>query len=1064
MRTSFGRRHWVVAIVALLVVALGATSAWAQTRGKIAGVVRDARTGEPLPGVNIVVVGTMMGASTDEDGRYFIINVPPGTYSLQASFIGYKTVTKTGVRVQVEFTTEVNFDLEPTVIEGEAVTVVAERPLVEKTLTHTKTTIGVEELDNTLPVADVVDIVETSASTFRGYVRGGHKYETKYVVDGVDVSDTYFSAGVGQFGGEVGHCYTAYRESEAKEVASVRIMQSQVQELSVYAGVFTAEYPSATAGVVNVVTKEGGKAYHGKIYARSLVPKGIQNVGSNIYWDYKFPGETETFYGYDTERQRYKAAADAGDAAALRAYRLMTWYPNIAKDKYYYDPEDSTGIGRPFDFEANLSGPLPFTDKGGFFITAAFNRYMNGLPFERSDHITLSGKFHYNFSPSQKLTAFLQVTDGGKLFNFVNWKYNPKWKYYMEGAPRYKDLGLVGYLKWTHTLSPRTFYEVIVSQSNKETWVGYPDDDGDGMCELDEKGDFITFATRDDFIKYVGGTIKRDTVFSEGGSIKRIRETIKRGSADGYVYGHFGDPNYRVFFYDQTDPESGINDAKLRFAGQDGWYRSAYPTPLYSYTKRYTTTLKADITSQVTYNHQIKAGVQFRYHTVSRRHIESPLGGAGVTYPYSRFWVDYHDFNPMDVGFYIQDRIEYSGLILNLGVRVDGYYTDTYRFENDFHPFDYVTDEFGDLVELRPAWGKKVPWKFYVSPRIGVSHPVSDRMAMHYSFGQLFQYPNFASLYKDINFGKYASSPNIDTTWPEQNPVKATAYEMGVQYAVSDLFAVDVTGYYRDVENYRTLSFQLTPYKGPGMRFLHNWGYADSRGIEVTLVKRPGRWFSARLSYAYSYIKEPVAVATGSAVRTAYNTKVDSAKMAALPWDKISQFNFYERNVLQRSGAGNVLSGGYDRPHRFAGTVLVYLPYGVNAAIVGEAASGFYYQLTENVENDPYFTISRKLGKAPWMWQINTRLSWEIPFLKAPRIMVFAEVRNIFNRKNILGYANTPFLGGQDQKIWELGRDLTPNTGDEHDPEGVYRQPTDVFGRLLYGEPRTIWAGLEVSF
>jgi len=91
-------------------------------------------------------------------------------------------------------------------------------------------------------------------------------------------------------------------------------------------------------------------------------------------------------------------------------------------------------------------------------------------------------------------------------------------------------------------------------------------------------------------------------------------------------------------------------------------------------------------------------------------------------------------------------------------------------------------------------------------------------------------------------------------------------------------------------------------------------------------------------------------------------------------------------------------------------------------------------------------------------------LSWEIPFLKAPRIMVFAEVRNIFNRKNILGYANTPFLGGQDQKIWELGRDLTPNTGDEHDPEGVYRQPTDVFGRLLYGEPRTIWAGLEVSF
>jgi hypothetical protein len=1062
MRTSVGRKCWVAAVVTLLGLALLAGGALAQTRGKIAGTVKDARTGEPLPGVNIVLVGTMMGASTDENGRYFVINVPPGTYSLQASFIGYRAVTKTDVRVQVDFTTEVNFLLEPTVIEGEAVTVVAERPLVEKTLTHSKTTIGVEELNNTLPLASVVDIMESSPSTFRGYVRGGQKYETKYVIDGVDMTDTYFSAGVGQFGGEVGHAYTGYRESEARDIGAVQVAQSQVEELSVYAGVFTAEYPSATAGVVNMVTKEGGQAYHGKIFARGLALNGIKNHGSNIYWDYKFPGETSTFFGYDTERQRAKQAADAGDAAALRKYRLMTWQPQVAKDKYFYDPEDSTGIGRPFDMEANLSGPLPFTNKGGFFLTAAFNRQMTGLPFDREDHITLSGKVHYNFTPSQKLTAFLQVTDGGKLFKFVNWKYNPKWKYYMEGAPRYKDLGLVGYLKWTHTLSPKTFYEINLSQTNKETWVGYPDDDGDGMCELDEKGDFITFATLNDFLKYVGGKI--DTIFNTDGSIKKVYNTIKRGTANGYVYGHFGDPAYRVFFYDQTDPESGINDAKLFFVGQSGWYRSAYPTPLYSYTKRYATTLKADITSQVTYNHQLKAGAQFRYHTVSRRHIESPLGGNGVTYPYSRFWVDYHDFNPMELAFYIQDRIEYSGLILNLGVRVDGYYTDTYKYKNDFHPFDYVKDELGNLVELRPVWGEKVPWKFYVSPRIGVSHPVSDRMAMHYSFGQLFQYPNFASLYKDINFGKYSSSPNIETTWPEQEPVKATAYEMGLQYAVSNLFSVDVTGYYRDVENYRYLYFVLTPYTGPGMQYIHNWGYADSRGIEVTLIKRPGKWFSARLSYAYSYIKEPVAVPTGSVVRTSYSANVDSAALGKLPWKLISQYNFYERNVLERSGAGNVVSGGYDRPHRFYGTVMAFLPYGVNATVVGEAASGFYYQLTENVENDPYFTISRKLGQGPWTWQLNLRLSKEFRLMGDMRINLFGEVRNILDRKNILGYANNPFQEAKDQKIWELGRDLKPKTGDEHDPEGVYRQPTDTYGRLLYGEPRTIWAGLEFSF
>ncbi len=136
--------------------------------------------------------------------------------------------------------------LKSTVIEGESITVEALRPLVEKTLTQSKMTVDASELDNALPVADIHEIVETAASTFQGYVRGGRKYETKTIIDGVDVSDTYFSGGTGAFGSDdVGHVYQAFRRSEIDESTVGDVPTSSIQEMNVYAGTFTAEYPTA---------------------------------------------------------------------------------------------------------------------------------------------------------------------------------------------------------------------------------------------------------------------------------------------------------------------------------------------------------------------------------------------------------------------------------------------------------------------------------------------------------------------------------------------------------------------------------------------------------------------------------------------------------------------------------------------------------------------------------------------------------------------------------------------------------------------------------------------------
>lgn len=1051
-----------VGIVAFLFFSMPVT---AQTHGKIAGMIKDAANNEALPGAQVQIEGTNLGTTTDMEGRYFILNVPPGTYTLKVTFIGYKSVTRTNVRVVTGLTLEANFNLESTVIEGETVTVVAERPLVEKTLTQSKTTMGVEELDNTLPVSSLHEIVETAASTFKGYVRGGRKYETKTLIDGVDISDTYFSGGTGAFGsGDVGHAYQAFRRSENDEVTMSDVPASAVQEMNVYAGTFTAEFPTASAGIINMVTKSGGNKYTGKVFVRGTPLDKWEHFGSNPYYmkDSKIgPDGTILQLGYHGEK---KSLTESKSIKDNRAAQLFTWDEDLARQDYYYDPDDSVGLGRSFEVEATASGPIPgLGTKGGFFFSGRFeNIRTSALPFDIDKRITGTLKLHYDLNTDQRVTLFGQVNDGGKLFNYVNWKFNPKWLYYIEGAPRYKDLGLVGYAKWTHTLSPKTFYEVQLSQSNKTTWIGYPDDNGDGYSDITETGDFIDFDSRDEYLRYVGGVTKTDTATGI--------TYIDWSTVNGYVGKYLSenpnavlgprDPN-RTFFYsaiDQTYMENKVN-----FYGTGGYFRPRYPATLFSKTTRNVTTLKADLTSQVSFNHQIKTGGQFRLHYVDVDQKQSELGGFGHKYPMEAFHVDNHTFQPKEFALYLQDRIEYRGMIVNIGARVDGYDNDTERFVNDFHPWDYIQNELKVITELRPVRGDKVGWNFYFSPRVGVSHPISDRMAMHYSFGKFVQYPNFASLYQDYNFTNYSASPNMVSVWPDQDPMRSTAYEIGMQWAPIYDISINTTVYYRDVENYSKLNWSLTPYKGQGIIFQSSWGHADSRGIEVTLEKLRSSWYSGRATYSYSYIKAAQPKSGNDPnQRTSFSTKTDSIRFAGLPIELGNNYPYREDNIVVNS-VENPLAGGFDRTHRFTGTFIFFIPYNVQLSAVANAMSGFKYVPTENTENDPWFDVSPKLREGPWNYWINLRLSWE-GNLGGLRFRPFAEVRNVTNKENILAFDRTGFFGPTNQQIFELGRDGKPNTGDEKDPEGNWRQPFDSFGRLLYGPARQFWVGMEIGF
>jgi len=217
---------------------------FAGTTGKIAGKVIDAKTKEPLIGASILLVGSSMGAAVDVDGNYFIINIPPGTYQIKASTIGYASVDIKNVGVSVDQTTKLDIEMGEQAVQVQTVEVTASKPLVQKDLTSTEASISGNNI-SMLPVEDVQSVINLQAGVVDGHFRGGRIGEVKYLIDGVSVNDVY--------------------SGEATMEAST----NSIQELQVITGTFNAEYGQAMSGIVNQITKIPEDHYNGSFSAYS---------------------------------------------------------------------------------------------------------------------------------------------------------------------------------------------------------------------------------------------------------------------------------------------------------------------------------------------------------------------------------------------------------------------------------------------------------------------------------------------------------------------------------------------------------------------------------------------------------------------------------------------------------------------------------------------------------------------------------------------------------------------------------------------------------------------------
>jgi outer membrane receptor for ferrienterochelin and colicin len=231
----------------------------AGTTGKIAGRVTDGATGEALAGANLLLPGTNLGAASAADGHYTIINVPPGTYSVRVSLMGYAATVVRGVRVAIDQTSLVDVRMDESAVEMEDVVVQADRPMVQKDLTATLAVVTSEQIA-TLPVRDFVEVLQIQAGVVgdgnRIYVRGGRDNEVAFLIDGTYVKDPVLGA------------------------LGTRVNNDAIQEMVFLSGTFNAEYGNALSGVVNIVTKEGGSRFAGYLEGRT------SEFGANPYREY----------------------------------------------------------------------------------------------------------------------------------------------------------------------------------------------------------------------------------------------------------------------------------------------------------------------------------------------------------------------------------------------------------------------------------------------------------------------------------------------------------------------------------------------------------------------------------------------------------------------------------------------------------------------------------------------------------------------------------------------------------------------------------------------------------
>ncbi len=427
--------------IVLLLAGLAA-SAVAGNSGKIVGRVTDKMSGEALVSVNILVVGTTRGAVTDIDGRYTIIGVPIGSYTIRATQVGYQPIEYTNVKVGADETTQLNYQMSQSAVEITGVTISADQALVNSMSTGSTQTVNSKSIEAIPNVKNVEDVLRLQAGVVKQgnnlFVRGGRANEVQYLVDGIPTNTILGSdngATTSQSNQDLQKIYAGVQSGSIGGGATgVSVSANAVASVSVQTSGFDADYGNAQSGIINIVTKSGSDHYMAAAQFRSdkLVSQN-QNErytsfnlgGPEPLTKYILPGLGLTIPGQLTFF--FNADVDQSDGP----YQFV-------QNQYYH----------PIEREIQLNGFL-----GGI---------LNGLGFRyrenQQNSFSFNSKLRYDPSGSD------QISYGYRASLSSRHDYDQNYKYRADSSMLAASLGIQHVLSWTHFFTQNSFIRVYLGK------------------------------------------------------------------------------------------------------------------------------------------------------------------------------------------------------------------------------------------------------------------------------------------------------------------------------------------------------------------------------------------------------------------------------------------------------------------------------------------------------------------------------------------------------------------------------------------------------------------------
>jgi len=990
--------------IAVLLLGLSGGLVFGSVVGKITGEITDADTGEPVVGATVAVKDTEMGAVADQDGIYTVRNVPVSAYTLVITAVGYATVEISNVEVSADLASYHDLTMSSKAADiGKTIKVTAERPMIIKDKTTTVNIIKRDELLS-MPTRGMEQVVGIQNSVVR-MNSGNFGVRNRGQRPGAENARSQELNLRGGRPSEVAYYVDGFSQQDPLTgISTTNLSNNAIKEISVTSGAFSAEYGHVASGIVNVVTNSGTDEFHGN----------VEVLSDNVLKE-----------NYDNN---YYSADIGGPIPGLeKGYFFFSGERTFLRDR---NPSSTTKEmhevwGKPFGLDtlyADDPARLPSNSFSGW---------------------SYQGKLDYHFSPN---TKFQLSGNGSQDF----WReYRQEWALNPAHAPRYEDKNLGLNAKITHTLAANSFFNLS------------------GTYFMTERirGDGVIF---DDYEAY-----ERHYYWPDG----EVDDIVNPEYDD---YDLFWTPTEDIIAV--ANPDSAYEnpqDSTPIVVGVDtvGWDYSNYAdtiitvdsvvTPQTSYWGGYIHRkssyigFKGDMNIQADDRNTVKLGFDFERHTLRYfRNLDATKGFIEERvnrYGFDSLGNESDDegvFNsakhPINLGVYAQDRFEWRGVVVNAGLRLDYFDYKTERIKDSLNPYQFGTFGALDEADLEPSK------KFYrVSPRLGVSFPISDRSQMHVSFGKFFQRPDLDKLYVGYDFweervtaGSYFpfASPNLE-------PEKTTLYEVGVTHQLGDNLAFGIDAYYKDVQDltqihtYDSVDATIRTYS-----VFDNIDYGTIKGIDFNLNMRRTRNIRLDLKYTVSW-----ATGTGSYAQSAYvinwSNPTGTPKVTA-PLDYDQRHNLaglFDMRLGRQEGPrlGEIfpLENTNFNAIVYAGSGTPYTPTGLYDAAVESA-----------VRPGPAAPVNS--AYKPWFFQIDVKLERSFTIGDID-LVPYVWVKNLLDRDNVIGVFETT---GEPNTTGYLGSGpgRTQIAADGQPYVDAYKLKQN--NATNYSIPRMVFFGLRASF